>query len=221
MSFEQNHFVSLLRLDNETNPSYAAFLDYIGMGAGRSLSLLARDYANRTPADPRPPTKQLSTLKEWSSKFNWQTRISSYLRELAEAQVFDTRERLLSLESDAWSDYETARKKVLDMFAQLDQLKTTKRSKPQTDPSDPAKTIQIVTMRANVSELRAAIQAMGDLYANVLLGIGRNRQGQGGSVITVDPAPGAQLALKAYIGFSPDDWPDPDQPPPHQRPPET
>lgn len=46
-----------------------ALADYLGMGTKRSLSKLIQHYTN---LGLKPPS--LSTLKNWSSQFNWQIK---------------------------------------------------------------------------------------------------------------------------------------------------
>jgi hypothetical protein len=60
----------------EPNKANQALHDYAKLGPGRSLSALATAYQNQT--DPRPPTKTLSTLKEWSSSYSWVARVGAF-----------------------------------------------------------------------------------------------------------------------------------------------
>jgi hypothetical protein len=62
----------------------AAFADFVALGDGRSLSKLAEVYRNRT--EP-VPTRQLSRLKIWSSKYNWIARIEQFEDEQAESKL--------------------------------------------------------------------------------------------------------------------------------------
>ena len=65
----------------ETPVAQEAFEDYYGMGPERSLPKLSEAYQTRTePA----PTKQLSTLKKWSTELNWQQRIVDRVEQDAE-----------------------------------------------------------------------------------------------------------------------------------------
>lgn len=65
----------------ETNRSKQAFEDYFALGPGRSLSALVESYRKRTK--PAPPTRQLTTLKVWSTQFGWQARIAEREAEIA------------------------------------------------------------------------------------------------------------------------------------------
>lgn len=67
------------------NPRAAeAFLDFVRLGPKRSLPKLAELYQNRT--EP-VPTKQLSRLKVWSTKYKWQERVEQVDDEEAEAEL--------------------------------------------------------------------------------------------------------------------------------------
>lgn len=59
-----------------------AFLDYVNMGPSRSLELLAGSYQSRTES---VPTKQVSTLKAWSTRYHWQARIANAASERSDA----------------------------------------------------------------------------------------------------------------------------------------
>ena len=62
----------------ESKKAYTAFGDYCQMGAGRSLSLLVNQYQTNTK--PIPPTKNITSLKVWSSRYEWQARVTQYDR---------------------------------------------------------------------------------------------------------------------------------------------
>ena len=70
----------------ETNKAKQAFEDYFNLGPGRSLRLLRDLYKAQTNPEARPPTKQLATIKIWSSNHKWQDRIGQRQQEIAEAQ---------------------------------------------------------------------------------------------------------------------------------------
>lgn len=61
-----------------------AFEDYYTLlGSSRSLEKLADVYQNRTEASP---TKQLSTLKQWSRKYGWQSQVLERMQAELEAK---------------------------------------------------------------------------------------------------------------------------------------
>ncbi len=70
-----------LRLRGETGKAKRAFLDYSALGPQRSIPMLLEQY--RDPdryvqtnyRDKKaPPTRQLNTLKQWSSAYDWVVR---------------------------------------------------------------------------------------------------------------------------------------------------
>ena len=82
----------------ETLKAKQAFEDYYALGPGRSLSKLAEAYRSRT--EPDPPTRELTTLKEWSSEHGWQARLDQRIEEESQALRKAMRERnLKALES--------------------------------------------------------------------------------------------------------------------------
>ena len=62
--------------------SLQAFEDYFDLGEARSLEALTELYQSRTEA---APTRQLTTLKQWSRRFGWQERVRNRVREKNEA----------------------------------------------------------------------------------------------------------------------------------------
>lgn len=71
----------LHRIKNETQKSHDAFMDYFLMGSGRSFQKLIDRYKKQWRIRDElgakmPPTKELNTLGNWSSKFHWQARVA-------------------------------------------------------------------------------------------------------------------------------------------------
>lgn len=67
------------RAERESLRAVQACNDYIRMGAGRSLEKLLNRYLNDIESGlESPPSKRLSTLREWSAEFGWVARASSY-----------------------------------------------------------------------------------------------------------------------------------------------
>ena len=62
--------------EGEASRSVQACNDYLRMGSGRSLEKLHQCYTESTPN--KPPTKNLRTLKGWSTKFGWVKRAETY-----------------------------------------------------------------------------------------------------------------------------------------------
>lgn len=75
-----------------TDKAAEAFADYVELGPKRSLPTLAAAYKLCT--EP-VPTKHIQTLKTWSSKYQWQARISSAVTQAV------TRKLELAAELDA------------------------------------------------------------------------------------------------------------------------
>ncbi len=92
----------------ENKKAYAAFCDYARLGAGRSLSLLVKTY--QTATKPLPPTKRITTLKEWSSKYHWQVRVAAYDKAIqAELEAAAAARRREVMESGLALDFERTR----------------------------------------------------------------------------------------------------------------
>lgn len=60
----------------ESTKANQALHDYAHMGPGRSLAALLATY--QTGTEGRPLTTRLTTLKEWSTGFDWVERVSAY-----------------------------------------------------------------------------------------------------------------------------------------------
>lgn len=75
----------------ETNKSTAAFEDYYALGPGRSLAILCQRY--RIETEHKPPTRQLSTLKKWSTLFSWQQRVADRDLDIAQKTKAEFEER--------------------------------------------------------------------------------------------------------------------------------
>jgi hypothetical protein len=121
----------IARQASDTPKSYAALCDYIAMGGARSLDTLAERY--RSGADPAPPTRRLTSLKDWSRAQDWQARARAYDDMLAlEASAAHTAQYIASLEAhrkraqDAGEGvYIVAAKLLQRMNKELDTLEIT------------------------------------------------------------------------------------------------
>jgi hypothetical protein len=78
MTFDND--APLNRIKSETRKAHDGFMDYFLMGGGRSFSKLferwERIREGTKPYPKEPPCKRFQTLKDWSSKFQWQARIA-------------------------------------------------------------------------------------------------------------------------------------------------
>lgn len=108
------------RRTEDTAKSHAALCDYAAMGAGRSLPKLAERY--RIGTDP-VPSKQVQTLKRWSSEGDWQARVAAYdaaLQAEAEADRAALRaQRRRQLEDQDWEQGQALRDQVSAFLEEL------------------------------------------------------------------------------------------------------
>ncbi len=65
------------RFEDETDLAVTACNDFLRMGPGRKLIVLAMNYADDKYTD-KPPTKSYNVLQNWSQKFDWPTRATYY-----------------------------------------------------------------------------------------------------------------------------------------------
>lgn len=79
----------------ETAKAAAAFSAYCALGPSRSLQKLADSLNQIRPKDS--PEIQLSTLKTWSAKWNWQKRLIDWETEQAKLALAEMTERQAEL----------------------------------------------------------------------------------------------------------------------------
>lgn len=84
-----------------TDKAAEAFADYVDLGPKRSLEALVDRYKF---ASKPVPTKRINTLKDWSSKYQWQARISEAVTQAV------TRKLELAAELDADTFYKTSQR---------------------------------------------------------------------------------------------------------------
>lgn len=104
--FDPSLWATLEQRDDESRKAYAAFLDYVRMGAGRSLRKLHAEYRRRSDvgaASDLPPTGRLRTLQEWSIKYDWQARLEEYLKEREQAEQSEWEDRRRELRFADWA----------------------------------------------------------------------------------------------------------------------
>ena len=156
----QDFLDALRQVPNETNKAYAAFLDYINMGAGRSLRKLHEEYLRQTVG--KPPTKTIFTLEEWSSAHKWQDRLTQYLMELQTRQQKKQQERLELFNENVWQTYMELATLVKEAVTNHEKNRVTKRTRVP-DPRDPDREIEVVTMKANLEGLQRLVDSFGKL----------------------------------------------------------
>jgi uncharacterized membrane protein len=79
----------------ESPQALRAFSDYLAQTPPRSLERLVERYQSET--EPRPPTRRLATLKEWSTQHGWQDRIAAHERRIAEEAAKKARQQRLQV----------------------------------------------------------------------------------------------------------------------------
>jgi len=100
------------RLDTDTDKSYEAFCIYRDMGSNRTLRKLAQEL-----------NKTLTQIGDWSSKHNWQERVSAYDDYLREEHRIRLETAKLKVAENVLDDYEELRKAVkkrLKVIAAMD-----------------------------------------------------------------------------------------------------
>ena len=85
------------RQKGESTKAHQAYLDYREMGVGRSLRKLQELYTceDAPHAPDNLPTKHITTIERWSSRYDWQTRIiewEAYLQAEREAAAEKARQ---------------------------------------------------------------------------------------------------------------------------------
>lgn len=121
---------SLARRQGESAKQYAAFLDYVRMGPGRSLRKLSDQYRRQIDGDStvQPPTKTLRTLEKWSSANEWQKRLAAYQQERADRDQAIWEERRRAVNEADFATGDALRELGNQILAQTPQfLKTTRR----------------------------------------------------------------------------------------------
>jgi hypothetical protein len=118
----------LARIPRETPNANQALRDYVAMGATRSLSKLYEKY--QALNFENCPSRRMQTLKQWSSKFFWQARLSDQIRIEDEERKAVLGERRLKLAEDDWQTADHLRKVALTLLRlfvdKIDQLKDIK-----------------------------------------------------------------------------------------------
>lgn len=152
------------QLADENTKQYQAFFDYCQMGVGRSLDKLCAQYASQKGAQdaPKPPTTNLSTLKSWSSKFDWVARVAAWdqhlrdieqqAREAAQRQIIDRELEAYEAEyARWWQAFESTPYHEQDWVQETD------------DPQRPGQKMRVVVVNSNVTKQRTLLRWFKDL----------------------------------------------------------
>ena len=86
----------------ETQKANRALKDYIAMGPGRSLTKLHKVYTEDTLEKGESPTKCLRTLKNWSSRYDWQARLACWDELEREDEEETWRDRRRKIREGEW-----------------------------------------------------------------------------------------------------------------------
>jgi hypothetical protein len=173
----------------EPQKAYAAFLDYCRLGVGRSLAKLLDRYQNASKpgpdSGPLPPTTRLATLKDWSSRFNWQLRVQAWDAAQQAAEQAEWAARRKQIREADWQAGEALRHLAAQMLEQTPQfLKTTRRLvKGQQGAPDR----EVITLVLDQGTLFKAVELASKLQrqAAELVEVQRlEHTGQGGGPIT-------------------------------------
>jgi hypothetical protein len=96
----------LTRCKGEPKTANAALYDYFSMGPGRSLRGLFTNYldqsANKSLTNV-PPTRYLSTISTWSTKFSWVSRVARQ-EEIDRQKTAQMRADALQAQLNLWSE---------------------------------------------------------------------------------------------------------------------
>lgn len=202
---------TLQPLSTETPNAFKAFCDYIGMGSTRSLPKLAKHYNEQTEA---VPTRQLSTLKAWSTRHEWKRRLNEYQRE----RILQAQQDRLEIYDDhlqrAIPMAETLLGNIARMMDDFQRLRTTRRQYVD-DPRDAhlpveqRRQIESIQMKVNTTDLQKLVATYGQLSKDLRTALG---------LPTVTEIQGVEpTVIKTYVGVSPEDWDNEPVPPIPER----
>jgi hypothetical protein len=121
---------TLDRQPREPARAHQAFLDYVRLGAGRSLRQLHAVYVKRASSKPQadsPPTTRLSTLFTWSARHAWQPRLAAYREERQKADQAVWEQRRAAVREADWQAGEALRDLAAQVLAQTPQFVKTAR----------------------------------------------------------------------------------------------
>jgi hypothetical protein len=79
----------------ESAQALRAFSDYLAQTPPRSLDRLIERY--RSGTEPDPPTRRITTLKEWSTEHRWQERVLEHERQIAQEAAKKARQQRLQV----------------------------------------------------------------------------------------------------------------------------
>ena len=190
-------FNALRKLDTETPAAYEAFLDYVNMGADRSIRKLVDQY--RQQKVTKPPSTRLETLIGWSRDHQWQARIGRYLEELQKLNIEQQKEFMEGFLKNVRTFYDDVAEQIRKTIEDFQTTTTTKR-KRVPHPSKEGMELEIVVMKPNTNELRQLVEALDRLQKGTRAALGLPAN--------VDITSGGEK-LKGYVNVNPDEWDEP------------
>lgn len=152
----------LARCKRESLNALSALVDYEAMGPGRSLRLLSKGYRGELPSDhilysyfakyvrsddvygTVPPTLQKATLGRWSSRFDWQARISRLEEIRKNEREVVRRQRAWEVEDKDWEQGQALRDKVQALLVEMERFETVRVQEVVDANGD---TVRIVTVK--------------------------------------------------------------------------
>lgn len=207
MNFDQD--TPLSRIKGETIKAHNALMDYFLMGGGRSFNKLfdrwERIQKSPEPYPKEPPTKRVQTLKDWSSRYHWQARIARQT-EIDNAIALEQYRQQHMSEGEALAILAEQARGNMGHFADV---------RSQADLANHPKSALVKSIiqhytqttkgsgKAAKSEIKARITL--SLYnAQEALKLILRHHGSFNDKIDIR----SEVAVKAYMQISPDDWDD-------------
>lgn len=161
----QSATIELPRLENESARAYAARVEYVTMGAGRSLEKLRGQSGGKAGVPNR-----LTTLEEWSTRYDWGDSARKYDDALASVTVQQAAEEhqkslraFRAKYAKSGDDLHKVASVMLSVFAQQIQGKRIE------GKDGNVYVIPTMEMNANtLGQIKAALQTAADLEALAL-----------------------------------------------------
>ena len=155
MAISWNREDPLSRAPRETRKANDALGDYWRMGPGRSLAKLVRTY--REGGADLPPTRHLSIIEGWSTRYAWQARVdrAKALQDKATEQLW--LERQLQIREAAWLAGQELRQKVEQYLAVFQNF--VRRTEGDVEDPETGERIKLVTVELapSLSQITGAL----------------------------------------------------------------
>jgi len=109
------------RREGESKKAYQAFCDYRDMGTSRSLRSLHEQYRKQSlnNAQAKPPTIREASIFQWSSKHEWQSRVTAWDNHLTSANTQSREDAVNQLIEDELRDYKLQLEKWTAAFNRM------------------------------------------------------------------------------------------------------